>query len=75
MPTTFTLDDGAAELAQNFARANGLRLGQAVSVLIRRASAPKPRMRPKGEFWVFDLPPDAPKMTAQQVKAAMEDWP
>jgi hypothetical protein len=75
MRTTFTLDDDAAELARKYARANGVRLGQAVSELIRRASTRKPRIRPKGEFWVFDLPPDAPKVTAQQVKAAMEDWP
>jgi hypothetical protein len=75
MRTTFTLDDDAAELARNFAQANGVRLGQAVSELIRRASARKPRMRRKGEFWVFDLPPGAPKITPQQVKAAMEDGP
>ncbi len=37
MRTTLTLDDDAAALAQNFARANSLRLGQAVSELIRCA--------------------------------------
>ncbi len=75
MRTTFTLDDDAAELAQKYAKARSLRLGKAVSELIRQASTRKPRIRPKGEFWVFDLPPGAPKVTPQQVKAAMEDWP
>lgn len=75
MRTTFTLDDDAAELAQTYARARNLRLGKAISELIRRANAPQLRMRQKGRFWVFDLPPDAPKITAEQVKAAMEDWP
>ena len=46
--TTFTLDDDAAALAQNFARASSLRLGQAVSEPIRRASAPPLTLKNKG---------------------------
>ena len=75
MRTTFTLDDDAAELAKSYAAARNLRLGRAVSELIRQARAPKPRIRKKGDFWVFDLPPGAPKVTAEHVRAAMEDWP
>lgn len=68
MRTTFTLDDDAAELAQNFAKANALRLGQAVSELIRRASAPPMKLKKKGEVWVIPSTPGALKVSAQQIK-------
>lgn len=74
MRTTFTLDDDAAAMAQNYAKANALRLGQAVSELIRRASAPPSRLK-KGKPGVFDLPPDAPRVTAAQVKALLDESP
>ena len=48
MRTTFTLDDDAAELARNYAKARSLRLGKAVSELIRRASAPPMTLKKKG---------------------------
>jgi len=75
MRTTFTLDDDAAELARTYAKARSLRLGKAVSELIRRASAPPMALKKKGEAWVFELPPDAPPVTAAQVKALLDDWP
>lgn len=68
MRTTFTLDDDAAAIAQNYAKARSLRLGQAVSELIRRASAPPMTLKKKGELWVISAPPGAPKVSAQQVK-------
>ena len=68
MRTTFTLDDDAAALAQNFARANSLRLSQAVSELIRRASAPPMKLKKKGELWVIPPKPGTPKVSAQQIK-------
>ena len=73
MRTTFTLDDDAAALAQNYARANSLRLGKAVSDLIRRASAPPVAVRKAGKAGVFDLPPDAPLVTAAQVNALLDE--
>ena len=68
MRTTFTLDDDAAALAQNYAKANALRLGQAVSELIRRASAPPMKLKKKGGLWVIQATPGAPKVAAQQIK-------
>ncbi|MFO1269243.1 MAG: hypothetical protein U1F25_08465 [Rubrivivax sp.] len=73
MRTTFTLDDDAAELAQNYAKARSLRLGKAVSELIRRASTPPRGLKKKGDIWVFELPPGAPKVTAEQVKALLDE--
>lgn len=75
MRTTFTLDDDAAALAKNYARANSLRFGKAVSDLIRRASAPPAALRKKGKPGVFDLPPDAPVVTAAQVRALLDESP
>ncbi|MBN8490930.1 MAG: hypothetical protein J0M00_05825 [Burkholderiales bacterium] len=75
MRTTFTLDDDAAELAKTYAKARSLRLGQAVSELIRRASAPPLTVKQKGQAWVFELPPDAPRVTAAQVKALLDESP
>lgn len=75
MRTTFTLDDDAAALAQTYAKARSLRLGQAVSELIRRASAPPVAMRQRGQAWVFELPPEAPAVTARQVKALLDEAP
>ena len=68
MRTTFTLDDDAAALAQSFAKANALRFGQAVSELIRRASAPPPKLKKKGGLWVIQATPGAPKVSTQQIK-------
>lgn len=73
MRTTFTLDDDAAALAQTYARARSLRLGKAVSELIRRASLPPAGLRQRGQTWIFDLPSDAPRVTARQVKAMLDE--
>ena len=75
MRTTFTLDDDAAALAQNYAKARSLRLGKAVSELIRRASAPPMTLKKKGDLWVMQAPPGTPKLTSQQVKDMLEDFP
>ncbi len=73
MRTTFTLDDDAAALAQHYATARSLRLGKAVSELIRRASAPPVAVRQRGQAWVFELPADAPRVTAKQIKDMLDD--
>ena len=73
MRTTFTLDDDAAALAQNFARANSLRLSQAVSELIRRASAPPMKLKKKGELWVIQATAGAPKLTSARVKNMIDE--
>lgn len=72
MRTTFTLDEDAARLAQDYARARSLRLGKAVSELIRRASAPPLALRKKGQLWVIPAPADAPKMSARQVQDVID---
>lgn len=75
MRTTFTLDDDAAALAQNYAKARSMRLGKAVSELIRRASAPPMQLVKKGEAWVIQAPAGTPELSSQQVKDMLEDFP
>ena len=73
MRTTLTLDDEAFSKAQAYAEARDLKLGQAVSELIRRGTADRFPIKRKNGAWVFDLPPDIPKVTARRVKEIMED--
>ena len=55
--------------------ARSLRLGQAVSELIRRASTPAVAIRRRGQVWVFELPADTPRVTARQVKDLLDEAP
>jgi len=73
MRTTLTLEDDAFSAAQAYARARSLKLGQAVSELIRRASAEPLTFKQVDGVWVFDLPGDTPRVTAAQVKDLLED--
>ena len=71
--TTITLEDDAFATAQTYAKARALKLGQAVSELIRRGSTERLPIRKESGVWVFDLPADVPKVTALQVKALLDD--
>lgn len=73
MRTTLTLEDDAFVAAQTYARARALKLGQAVSELIRRGGAERLPIRQDGKAWVFDLPANAPKVSAQRVKDLLDD--
>lgn len=73
MRSTFTLDDDAFSTAQAYARARGVKLGQAVSDLIRRGSAERMPMKRVDGVWVFDLPADTPPVTAEQVRRLLDD--
>jgi hypothetical protein len=75
MRTTLTLEGDAFAVAQAYAQARALKLGQAVSELIRLGSAERLPMRQKDGVWVFDLPADTPRMTAARVKELLEDTP
>ena len=75
MRTTLNLEDDAVATAQAYARARAIKLGQAVSELIRRGSSGKMAMKQVDGVWVFDLPPDTPKVTARQVKQLLDESP
>ena len=73
MRTTITLEDDAFATAQAYARARSLRLGQAVSDLIRRGSTQALPIKCSGGVWVFELPPDAPAVTSRQVRQLLDE--
>jgi len=68
MRTTLSIDDDAFRMVKRYAASRSLRLGEAVSELVRRAvSTPRP-MRLVNGFYVVDLPPDSPRVTSKRVK-------
>jgi hypothetical protein len=73
MRTTLTIEDDAFVAASTYARARSLKLGQAVSELILRGSAQRLPIRQRGQSWVFELPADTPRVTAERVKALLDD--
>jgi hypothetical protein len=73
MRTTITIEDDAFIAAQAYARARALKLGQAVSELIRRGSAERLPIKNVKGVWVFDLPPDTPPVTARQVQRLLDE--
>ncbi len=73
MRTTITIEDDAFATANAYAKARALKLGQAVSELIRRGSAEQLPLRQKNGVWVFELPPDTPRVTALQVQKLLDE--
>lgn len=73
MRTTLEIDDDVLDAARSLARAEGASLGAVVSRLARKGLAPVARLRRRGGFPVFDVPPDAEPITPEMVRAADED--
>ena len=73
MRTTITLEDDAFATARAYAKARALKLGQAVSELIRIGSTEKLPLKQQDGVWVFDLPPGTPRVTAQQVQQMLDE--
>lgn len=73
MRTTLTLEDDAFAAAKAYARARAMKLGQAISELIRRGSAGKVPMKQTNGVWVFDLPPGTEPVSAEQVKRLLDE--
>ena len=73
MRTTITLEDDAFAAATAYAAARALKLGQAISELIRRGTADKLPMKQTGGVWVFDMPADAAPLTARQVQKMLDE--
>ena len=73
MRTTLTLDDDAFATANAYARARALKLGQAVSELIRRGSADKLPLKQVDGVWLIDLLADAAPLTSRQVQPLLDE--
>jgi hypothetical protein len=72
MRTTLQIDDDVLEDARRMASAQGRTVGAVISELARRALQPV-SIRDEGGIPVFDVPPDAPSITADDVARAMDD--
>lgn len=79
MRTTLSLQDDAFQAASDYAAARAMKLGDAVSELVRRGlgQVKESRVTTKkvNHIWIFDVPADAkrPKVTAALVRDLMED--
>ncbi len=78
MRTTITLEDDAFAIVQTYAKANALRLGQAVSQLVLRAASAdtslgEARLVQKGDFWAIEPPAGTPTLTIEQVNAMRDE--
>ena len=74
MRTALTLDDDAYAAAKAYSHARDVKLGQAVSELIRIGCKAKLPMRKSGQVWVFELPPTTPKVTALKVRQMLDNF-
>ena len=72
MRTTLQIDDDVLEDARSIARSDGRSLGAVISDLARRALRPVGIVERDG-LPVFDVPPDAPTITAEDVARGLED--
>ncbi len=75
MRTTINLEDDAYAVARAYARSRELRLGQAVSELVRRGSAGPLPLKEKGGVWMADLPAGTRRVTAGDVRDGLSDFP
>jgi hypothetical protein len=68
MRTTLAIDDVVFEQLKRYANSRSLSMGQAATSLIRRGlNSPLPTRKVHG-LTVFELPPDAPRVTTERVK-------
>jgi hypothetical protein len=73
MRTTINLDDEAAELAAQYAKARKVTLGKAIGELILRGTRKKSRIRFVDGLPVFDMPRQKDSITTERVKAFEAD--
>jgi hypothetical protein len=73
MRTTLEIDDDVLQAARSIAAAENKNIGQALSELARRGLAPRNHSKTRSGFPVFDVAPDAPPITLEMVKAALDE--
>ena len=73
MRTILTIEDDAFATAQAYAGARPLKLGQAVSELIRRGSSQALPITRRGSVWVFELPQAMPIVNGREVRRLLDE--
>jgi hypothetical protein len=69
MRTTITLDDEAAAVAAQYAKARDVSLGKAIGELILRGTRKSSRIKFVDGLPVFDMPKETHPITNERVKA------
>jgi hypothetical protein len=72
MRTTLHIDDDVYRAARSLAEAENRSVGKVLSELARKGLAPA-RQAKRGGFPMFAVPEDAPPLTLEMVRAALED--
>jgi hypothetical protein len=72
MRTTLSIDDDVLEAARALTRLDNRTLGEVISELARRGLRPSLRIGDRDGFPVFEVADDAPPLTPEQVRRAME---
>lgn len=76
MRTTLTIDDDVLAVARALAARRGVSLGSAVSDLARRGFRGTGTADQEDDgVPVFPVPPDAPRITTEDVQRALDEWP
>lgn len=73
MRTTLEIDDDVLQAARRVAAAEDKSVGRAISDLARRGLAPGRQSKSRSGFPVFDVPPDAPPITLELIREALDD--
>jgi hypothetical protein len=71
--TTLQIDDDVLLAARVVARHERKSIGTVISELARKGLKPAAQARRHGDFPVFDVPDDAPRISEETVAAALED--
>ncbi len=71
--TTLKIDDDVLEAARCIADDEGATVGEVMSRLARRGLEPRTESRDRGRFPTFAVPPDAPPITTEIVRRALDD--
>lgn len=74
MRTTLSLDDDVFPLVKRYAEGRSLKLGKAVSELVRKGLKAPVQTRVVNGFHVVVLPPDSPPVTTEDVKRLQDDF-
>ena len=73
MRTTLQVDDDVLQAAKALSRSQRRSLGKVISDLARRGLQPSGKQSVHRGFPVFSVAPDAPPVTDDDIKAALDD--
>ena len=71
--TTLKIADDVLEAARCIAADEGTTVGEVMSRLARRGLEPRTESRGRGRFPTFSVPRDAPPITMDMVRRALDD--